>query len=107
MRELGIRSVIQKKRLLYGRKASIVFANHLNREFSSGAVGQKLVTDITYVWIGHDFAYLSAVMDLYNNKIVAWSFSSHNDLELVFKTLEQLKPHPSVTKPLLYSNQGF
>lgn len=38
--------------------------------------------DITYVRIRHDFAYLSVVMDLYNNEIVAWELSERNDLKL-------------------------
>jgi len=44
----------------------------LKREFSATAAGQKPVTDITYVRIGRKFAYLSVVMDLYNNEIAAW-----------------------------------
>lgn len=67
MRELGIQSVIRKKRLFYGRRGSVVFPNVLNREFCADHSFQKLVTDITYVRVGDTFAYLSAVLDLYNN----------------------------------------
>lgn len=103
MRELQIRSVIRKKRPFCGRKPSVLFPNVLNREFSATAPVQKLVTDITYVRIGHEFAYLSAVMDLYNNEIVAWELSERNDLKLVIDTVQQLKNGPS----LLHSDQGF
>lgn len=103
MRELQIRSVIRKKRPFCGRKPSVLFPNVLNREFSATAPVQKLVTDITYVRIGHEFAYLSAVMDLYNNEIVAWELSERNDLKLVTDTVQQLKNGPS----LLHSDQGF
>nr|BAA03110.1 unnamed protein product [Thermus aquaticus] len=51
MRELGIQSVIQKKRPFYGRRGSVVFPNVLNREFCAGHPFQKLVTDITYVCV--------------------------------------------------------
>jgi len=61
-----------QKRPFAGRKPSVLFRNALNREFSATAPMQKLVTDIMYVRIGHDFAYLSVVMDLFNNEIVAW-----------------------------------
>lgn len=103
MRELQIRSVIRKKRPFTGRKPSVLFRNVLNREFSATAPVQKLVTDITYVRIGHDFAYLSVVMDLYNNEIVAWELSERNDLKLVTDTVKKLKCGPS----LLHSDQGF
>lgn len=54
MRELQIRTVIRKKRPFADRKPSVLFRNVLNREFSAAAPVQKLVTDITYVRIGHD-----------------------------------------------------
>jgi putative transposase len=75
MRELGIQSVIRKKRPFYGRRGSLVFPNLLNREFCADHPFQKFVTDITYVRVGNTFAYLSAVLDLYNNEIVAWELS--------------------------------
>ncbi|SDM30918.1 Integrase core domain-containing protein [Paenibacillus sp. OK060] len=58
------------------------------------------MTVIAYVRIGHNFVYLSVVMDLYNNEIVAWEFSGRNELKLVIHTAKKLKP-------LLHSDQGF
>ncbi len=107
MRELGIQSIIRKKRPFYGRKTSVIFNNHLNREFQADKQNQKYVTDITYVRIGDQFAYLSAVLDLYNNEIVAWKLSRRNDLDLVLTTLQQLEGKSLSTKPLLHSDQGF
>jgi hypothetical protein len=75
MRELGIRSVIRKKRPFAGRKASVVFPNVLSREFASTAAGLKLVTDITYIRVGHGFLYLSVILYLFNNEIKAWKLS--------------------------------
>jgi putative transposase len=107
MRELGIQSVIRKKRPFYGRRGSVVFPNVLNREFCADHPFQKLVTDITYVRVGDTFAYLSAVLDLYNNEIVAWELSERNDLELVLNTLKQLEEKPFSKNALLHSDQGF
>ncbi|WP_155727297.1 IS3 family transposase [Peribacillus simplex] len=107
MRELGVTSVIRKKRSFYGRRGSVVFKNVLNREFYAESMLQKLVTDITYVRIGDTFAYLSAVLDLYNNEIVAWEVSTRNDLELVHNTLNQLRDKSFEKGALLHSDQGF
>jgi putative transposase len=107
MRELGIKSVIRKKRPFYGRRGSIVFPNVLNREFFAENRFEKLVTDITYVRVGDNFAYLSAVLDLYNNEIVAWQLSERNDLELVLNTLKQLEGKPFAKNALIHSDQGF
>lgn len=103
MRELGVCSVIRKKRPYAGRKPSVVFPNVLNREFTAEAPQQKLVTDITYVRIGHDFVYLSVIMDLYNNEVVTWKISARNDLNLVVDTVKSL----TATGAVLHSDQGF
>ncbi|WP_152397090.1 IS3 family transposase [Paenibacillus guangzhouensis] len=103
MRELGIQSVIRKKRPFAGRKPSVLFQNVLNREFTSAAAKLKLVTDITYVRVGHGFLYLSVVLDLYNNEILTWRLGERNDLELVLDTVKQL----NTPKAILHSDQGF
>jgi putative transposase len=78
-----------------GRKPSVIFPNVLNREFMAEAVLKKFVTDITYVRI--DFVYLSVILDLCNNEIVAWKLSERNDLQLVLDTAKQVNA----------KNQGF
>lgn len=107
MRELGIRSLIRKKRPFYGRKPSVVFPNVLDRNFFTTRRLEKLATDITYIRVNDDFVYLSAVIDLFNNEVVAWSISKRNDLELVRATLDQLSKIPGVSGAILHSDQGF
>lgn len=104
MRELGIRSVIRKKRPLAGRKQSVVFANVLSRDFKVQTPFRNLVTDIPHVRTDHDFNYLSTVMDLQNNEIVAWEVSERNNLNLVFDIIKQLGIR---TGALANSDQGF
>jgi putative transposase len=103
MRILGIRSIIRKKRSFAGRKPSVVFPNVLQREFRAAAPKQKLVTDITYVRIGDHFAYLSVIMDLFNNEILSWKLSSRNDFQLVVDTVKGIQAEGA----LLHSDQGF
>lgn len=54
-----------------------LFPDRLNRKFTAEAPLLRLVTDITYVRIGNDFAYLSVVQDLYNNKEGLFSIDAH------------------------------
>ncbi len=103
MKELGVSSVIRRKRKYYGKKGSTIFKNVLARNFESLKPLHKLVTDITYVRIGNEFVYLSAVMDLFNNEIVAWKLSRRNDYILVKETVEQLRCKGAV----LHSDQGY
>lgn len=104
MRELGIQSVIRKKRRYFGRSGSVIFPNLLMRDFHSAGPGKKLATDITYLPTLTGFIYLSAIQDLYNNEIVAYSFSTRNTLDLAFASLGKL---PSMAGAILHSDQGF
>ncbi|GAB6523899.1 hypothetical protein bcgnr5386_52430 [Bacillus cereus] len=81
MKELNIRSVIRKKRRFFGRKASIIQPNRLNRVFKTNKPNHLYVTDITYLDLGGRFYYLSAIQDLFNNEIVARELSKRNDLK--------------------------
>ncbi len=104
MRQLGIQSTIRKKRRYFGRSGSIVFPDLLGRNFTSPLPGRKLATDITYLPTVSGFIFLSAVQDLHNNEIVAYSLSHQNDLGLVFATLAVL---PAMPGAVLHSDQGF
>lgn len=104
MRKLGIQSVIRKKRRYFGKSGSIVFPDLLRRDFKSGAPGKKFVTDITYLPTAAGFMYLSAVQDLHNNEIVAYSISPRNNLDLVLATLSKIPRAPGA---VLHSDQGF
>jgi putative transposase len=107
MKELGIRSVIRKKRRFFGKQASVVNPDRLERQFHAEAPLKKLVTDITYLRVGERFFYLSAVQDLFNNEIVAWQLSPQNDLSLVMRTIEILCKGREMKGSLLHSDQGF
>lgn len=107
MRELGIRSCIRKKRPFYGRKPSVVFPNILKQDFYASKPLKKLATDITYIRVNDEFVYLSVVIDLYNNEVMAWSMSKRNDLALVHMTLDQLTTIRGMEGAILHSDQGF
>lgn len=107
MREMGIRSLIRKKRPFFGRKASVVFPNVLRQNFLTSRRLEKLATDITYIRINNDFAYLSVIIDLFNNEVIAWSMSKRNDLNLVQTTINQLEKVVGISGAILHSDQGF
>ena len=60
--------------------------NILNREFTAVHPNVKWVTDITEFKIWEwSKAYLSAILDLYDNSIVSFVLVNRNDNNLVFK----------------------
>lgn len=107
MKELGIKSIIRKKRRYFGQKAPIVQPNRLDRNFEAMVPNQKLATDITYLPFNGEFIYLSAVQDLFNNEIVAYQLSARNDLKLVLDTIEKVSKKLDVTETIIHSDQGF
>lgn len=53
--------------------------NRLKREFTADLVGTKWVSDITYIRIGHKWAYLTVILDLADRMVVGWSLSTTMD----------------------------
>ena len=67
---------------------------------------EKLVTDVTEFKVAGGKAYLSPVMDLYNNEIVAWSVSRSPNFAQTMEMPDGLEP---VLKgpAILHSDQGW
>lgn len=74
MHKLGIKSIVIKK-YQYSKNQGKVpddKENILNRDFETDTVFKKLVTDITYIYVGNEgWTYLVSVMDLYY-RLVIW-----------------------------------
>ena len=49
--------------------------NHLNRDFSVQAIGQKWVSELTYIRTGEGWLYLTTILDLADRKVVGWAMS--------------------------------
>ena len=67
---------------------------------------RKLATDVTEFHQPWGKAYLSPVMDLHNNEIVAWSVSRHPNKALIDEMLDMLEPRLD-GPALLHSDQGW
>jgi len=109
MRVLGLKSIIRIKKKRYIKVSSEeVAANRLNRDFSASMRNQKWVTDVTEFKYGFgQKAYLSAIMDLYDNSIVSYEIGHSNNNSLVFKTFDQaIALNPGVA-PVVHSDRGF
>ena len=85
--------------------------NILNREFSADAPNQKWLTDVTefkyYTGIEVHKIYLSAILDLYDRRIVSYVIGDSNTNPLVFETFDKaISANPGET-PLCHSDRGF
>lgn len=77
MREMGLKSVLRKKYVVTtdSDHSFRIAENKLDRDFSSLKLGQKWVSDITYIRVNDKWNYLTTIMDLADRKIVGWSLS--------------------------------
>ncbi|TYA50569.1 hypothetical protein FXB78_08680 [Aggregatibacter actinomycetemcomitans] len=107
MNELGIHSILRKKRHGKRGKASDIAPNVLNRDFTTMALNQKWVTDVTKFRVDQERYYFSALMDLANQEIIAYNFAARLKFspvkEDVRTRLSRLKPTDC---PIIHSAQG-
>ncbi len=109
MQELGIRSTVTPKKLVYKKGDCYKkFENHLNREFHAEKPNEKWCTDFTYIFMEDGRKrYNCSIIDLFDRSVVATLNSSHMDAELAVETLRialERNHHPQ--NLLLHSDQG-
>ncbi|MCM2534661.1 IS3 family transposase [Neobacillus pocheonensis] len=96
----------KRKRKSQG-ESEVIAPNILKRDFSATKPNEKWVTDITYIQYGSETLYLSTIMDLYNNEIVAYKLYNHQQTSLVVDTLvETLNNRNQPEGVILHSDQG-
>lgn len=113
-RKKGIKSTIKYANNGCTRQAAnpqFIAENILNREFSANAPNQKWLTDVTefkyYVAQEVHKVYLSAILDLYDRRIVSYVIGDSNNNPLVFDTFDAaIAANPGAT-PLCHSDRGF
>lgn len=93
------------------KKPQYLAENLLNRQFYASKPNEKWLTDVTefkwYQGLEVHKVYLSAILDLYDRRIVSFAMSEHNDNPLVFKTFDKaVKDNPDA-HPLFHSDRGF
>jgi len=107
MQKFNIQCRVKPKRQNYiAGESKIVVPNYLNREFDTAKPNEKWVTDITYLPYGEKMLYLSTIMDLYNNEILAYTISDKQDKALVLDTLKRACEGRDVSECILHSDQG-
>lgn len=108
MQKYNLQCRIKPKRKWKSQGESIIIApDLLKRDFTAARPNQKWVTDITYIQYGSTTKYLSTIMDLYNNEIVAYKLYNHQQTPLVIDTLnEALAARNYPEGVIVHSDQG-
>ena len=113
-RSLDIKSTIKYKNNGCTRQAANpqhIAKNRLNRQFHASMPNEKWLTDVTeFRWYEGSTVhklYLSAILDLYDRRIVTFIIRDRNDNPLVFDTLDAAIVANPNAHPLLHSDRGF
>lgn len=114
MRKEQIQSTIKHPRNCCTRRASspqYTAENILARNFHAERPNEKWVTDVTEFKYceGQEpkKLYLSAILDLFDRRIVGYMIGDSNDNRLVFDTLDKAASRNPNAHPLLHSDRGF
>ena len=108
MRSMGLVCTYRRKRRRRSGGGAGHAPNLLGRKFGASAPLEKLVTDVTEMRVlGGRRLYLSSIMDLHNNMVLAHSVSRSNSWEMVGEMLGRLERRWGVPRGvMIHSDQG-
>ena len=109
MAQLNLKSTVRiKKYRSYRGESGKAAPNVLERDFSATQPDEKWVTDVTEFKVKEQKVYLSPVVDLFTQEVVAYRVAKNACLPLVTDMLTEaistLKPN---SKPIIHSDQGW
>ncbi len=112
MRIMGIQSRLRRKYRVCttdSNHENPIAENLLDRNFTASAPGMKWVSDITYIRRIGGFDYYTTVIDLFDHKVIGWSFSSdmtdkNTTIAAIKMALKRRDTHPDGV--LFHSDRG-
>ena len=113
-RALGIKSTIKYRNegcTVSGRNPQHIAENVLGRDFHADRPNEKWLTDVTEFkyYIGEEKRkiYLSAILDLFDRRIVAYVIGDRNNNPLVYDTFDKAVAANPDARPIFHSDRGF
>lgn len=109
MAQLNLKSIVRpKKYRSYRGEVGKSVPNVLERDFSATKPDEKWVTDVTEFKVNGQKVYLSPVVDLFNQEVIAYKVTKNARLPLVTDMLkEAIGKLSKGSKPILHSDQGW
>lgn len=113
-RVLQIKSTIKYKNngcTIQNQHPTYTTENILNRNFKADAPDEKWLTDVSefhyYVNGEKHRLYLSAILDLYDRRIVAYTIGDSNNTELVYNMFDFAVKNNPKAHPIFHSDRGY
>lgn len=113
-RVLGIKSTIKYTNdgcTISDKDPQHVAENILNRNFKADSPNEKWLTDVTefkyYINGEKKKVYLSAILDLFDRRIVSYVIGDSNNNPLVYDTFDKAVSANPDAHPIFHSDRGF
>ena len=110
MKKMGLKSILKRKFVVTtdSNHSYRTAQNTLNREFKTNTLGEKWVSDITYIRVNDEWNYFTTIIDLADRKIVGWSLSEDMTTEnTVLKAWYSARNSRSIEdRFILHSDRG-
>ena len=113
-RALGIKSTIKYRNegcTISDKDPQHIAENVLNKEFKAEKPNEKWLTDVTefkyYIGAEKKKVYLSAILDLFDRRIVAYVIGDSNNNPLVYDTFDKAVASNPDAHPIFHSDRGF
>lgn len=107
MKQMDLQAVIRRKRTyIKNKKGSVILPNIINRNFHAEETNKKWVTDMSYIIFNGNRMYLSVILDLFNNEVIAYKLSCTYSLEFVIDVVKEAIKGRKVKDTILHSDQG-
>jgi putative transposase len=79
----------------------------VNRDFTAGAPGEKMVGDITYISTWAGWVYLATVIDCYTKAVVGWAIDDNYKTPLIQRAIEMAaRNHSLAAKAIFHTDRG-
>ena len=92
----------------YQGEVGKVADNIINRDFSTNGPLQKWTTDISQFSFPWGKCYLSPILDMHTNEIIAYDLSQSPNMEQIHRMLDRaFRKYSSFTGLILHSDQGW
>ena len=108
MNKYNLLSKIRRK-YIYRKPNEVMhkYANLYERNFETNNINEKWTTDISYIITPEGRLYLSVIRDVCDGYVVAYKYSTIQDLKLVADTVKLAIKNTKATNTILHSDQGF
>ena len=101
---VSVYTIAQYKVATSGSNESQV-ANVINREFNERERLEAIISDLTYIRVGHKWNYVCTIMDLHNREIIGYSVGANKNAQLVYRAFSSIRVNLSLIS-LFHSDRG-